>query len=280
MVISKPGVLYIVATPIGNLDDITLRARHILGQVDLIAAEDTRHSAKLLNALGISTALVSLHEHNEARQAVVIKDKIEAGQRIALISDAGTPLISDPGFKLVNLLHECKLPVVPVPGASSVIAALSVSGISTSAFDFVGFLPSKAGERRHSLVEMKNNRHTQVIFETPHRITKVMDDLVSIFGKSRQACLCRELTKRFETIIRGSLFELQQTVNNNPNHSRGEIVLVISGADDLASQQEAVAYETLLSEMLAYMPAKTAAKLLARHTGLSRRLFYEMSLKH
>ena len=279
-VISKPGTLYIVATPIGNLDDITQRARLILDQVDLIAAEDTRHSAKLLSALGVSTPLMSLHEHNEIKQALVIKEKIEAGRQIALISDAGTPLISDPGFNLIDLFHQYDLPVVPIPGPSSVITAICASGISASSFDFIGFLPAKASQRRQLLMSLKDETHTQVFFESPHRIAAAMDDLVAVFGESRQACICRELTKQFETIIRGSLLTLRQAIQTNPNHRRGEIVMVISGADNTVQSRKSVDYQELLQGMLEFMPTKEVAKLLARHSGLSRNVFYEMALKY
>ena len=277
--ISKPGTLYIVATPIGNLDDITVRAMKILDQVDLIAAEDTRHSAKLLNALGISTPLMSLHEHNEATQALVIKEKISDGQQVALISDAGTPLISDPGFKLVDLVNECNLPIVPIPGPSSVITALCASGISTAAFYFAGFLPAKPSQRRQALMKLKDVTHTLVIFESPHRIVASLKDMVSIFGEARKAGFCRELTKQFETIIRGPLIELQRAVETNPDHSRGEIVLVISGADREQQRLQNTDYHELLTGMLAYMPTKSAALLLAKHSGLSRRYFYDMAIK-
>lgn len=279
-VISKPGTLYIVATPIGNLDDITERARRILEHVNVIAAEDTRHSAKLLNALGISTPLMSLHEHNEATQAHIIKEKIIAGQQVALISDAGTPLISDPGFKLVDLVCESGLPIVPIPGPSSVITALCASGISTAAFSFSGFLPSKPGHRRQALMKLKDVQHTLVIFESPHRIVASLKDMALIFGKTRKASFCRELTKQHETILRGPLFELHRAVEADPNHRRGEIVLVISGADSEHQRLHSIDYHELVAGMLEYMPTKSVASLLAKHSGLSRRYFYEMALKY
>ena len=278
-VISKPGTLYIVATPIGNLEDITVRARKILNQVSLIAAEDTRHSAKLLNALGISTPLMSLHEHNEVTQALVIKEKISAGQEVALISDAGTPLISDPGFKLVDLVCESGLPVVPIPGPSSVITALCAAGISTASFSFTGFLPAKSSQRRQALEKLKDICHTLIIFESPHRIVDSLKDMVAIFGQSRQASFCRELTKQHETIIRAPLIELSQAVEANPNHRRGEIVMVISGADNELQIQDGIEYQGLVAGMLEYMSTKSVASLLAKHSGLSRRFFYDMALK-
>ena len=277
--ISKSGTLYIVATPIGNLEDITVRASKILDQVDLIAAEDTRHSARLLKALGISTPLISLHEHNEVAQACAIKEKLHGGQDIALISDAGTPLISDPGYKLVDLIYESGLNVVPIPGPSSVITALCASGISTAAFSFVGFLPAKSGQRRQALMKLKNTSATLILFESPHRIVDSITDMACIFGESRSASFCRELTKQYETIIRGTLGELKGLIENDPNHRRGEIVMVISAADDELMAHQAIDYQTLVAGMLDYMPTKTVSVLLAKHSGLSRKYFYDMALK-
>ncbi len=279
MVISKPGMLYIVATPIGNLDDITVRAREILAEVDLIAAEDTRHSARLLKKLGIRTPLMSLHEHNEKVQANVINAKLGTGQNIALISDAGTPLISDPGYQLVDLIYESGFTVVPIPGPSSVITALCASGISTDSFNFVGFLPSKPAQRKQALMKLKHITNTLIIFESPHRIVDSVNDMISILGQERQASFCRELTKQHETIIRGRLAELKVTIESNPNHSRGEIVLVISGADNEREAVQNADYQELVAGMLEYMPTKSVATLLAKHTGLSRRFFYDMALK-
>ena len=278
-VISKPGTLYIVATPIGNLGDITLRAREILDEVDLIAAEDTRNSAKLLNALGISTPMMALHEHNEMAQAVVIKEKIESGQQIALISDAGTPLISDPGHKLVDLIYQSDLKIVPIPGPSSVLTALCVSGISAASFKFIGFLPSKASQRRLCLAQLKNSDSSVVLFESPHRIVDSIADMVTILGEDRQASFCRELTKKFETIIKGRLIDLKNSIDTNPDHSRGEIVIVIEGVDKADQDEDENDYSQLVSGMLEFMPTKAVASLLAKHTGRSRRYFYDMALK-
>ncbi len=278
-ILGKPGTLYIVATPIGNLGDITHRAQQILSEVDLIAAEDTRHSGQLLSVLGLSTSMCALHEHNEASQAVVIIEKLLKGNNIALVSDAGTPLISDPGFKLVDLAHENQIPVVPVPGPSSVMAALSVAGIGTSDYRFIGFLPAKLKQRQNALRELANNSSTLVIFESPHRISATMNDLVAIFGSQRQAAFCRELTKKFETIYRASLSEIKKFIVADENQQRGEIVLVISGNTELSEHSDASDYLKLLEGMLEHMSLKDATALLARTSGHSRKYFYEMGLK-
>ena len=278
--ISKSGVLHIVATPIGNLKDITLRAQEILRNVDVIAAEDTRHSIKLLNVLGINKPLVSLHEHNESSQAVNLIERIKKGESIALISDAGTPLISDPGFKLVDLAHKNNIQVEPVPGPSAVTAAISAAGINPSGYTFIGFLPAKKGQRKSVLNSLKQMKQTLVFFESPHRIMGCLKDLAEVFGEDRQMSFCRELTKQFETIKRGSINQLIQFVETDNNQRRGEIVLVISGATDSTLPDGSLKLEELLLALLEYMPAKTAASLLAKQSGLPRKYFYNLAVAH
>lgn len=276
---SKPGSLYVVATPIGNLADISRRAGEILAQVDMIAAEDTRHSMRLLAHLGISRPLLSLHEHNEATQSQVIVDKISQGEDVALISDAGTPLISDPGFKLVDLAHRAGLKVVPVPGASAVMAALSASGIATNRYRFIGFLPSRASQRRQVLKELLHDASTLVFFESPHRIGQSLADFCAVFGAGRRACFCRELTKQFETIVRGTLDELNHFVNADDNQRRGEIVVVVAGNDKDDQPFDGMDYRVLMQAMLETMPLKQAASVLAKASGRPRREFYQLGLE-
>ena len=272
-------MLYIVATPIGNLSDITDRARQILSQVDVIAAEDTRHSGHLLSALGISKPLLSLHEHNEASQAVVIIEKLKNGSDVALISDAGTPLISDPGFRLVDFAHQGQIAVVPVPGPSAVMTALCAAGINTADYRFVGFLPAKSKQRQNKLKEIAKDSSTLVIFESPHRIRATLSDMIEIFDSQRLTALCRELTKKFETIYRAPLAEIKNFVDADENQQRGEIVLVISGNDEEIEQDDTCDYQSLLIGMLECMSLKDASALLAKSSNHSRNYFYDMGLK-
>ncbi len=278
-VLGKPGMLYIVATPIGNLADITDRAKLTLSEVDLIAAEDTRHSGQLLRTLGIHKPLISLHEHNEAALCDRLIQRIKNGEKIALISDAGTPLISDPGYKLVDLAHQYQIKVVPIPGVSAVMAAISVAGISTADYRFIGFLPAKTRQRQARLNKLVNDPSTLVLFESPHRILATLTDCVTILGSQRLACYCRELTKKFETIQRATLAEIQQFVDADENQQRGEIVLVISGNSSNSEQTEQFDYQNLLKSMLDHMSVKDAAAILAKTTGQSRKYFYEMGVE-
>ncbi len=272
-------MLYIVATPIGNLADITDRARRILSEVDIIAAEDTRHSGQLLRTLGISKPLVSLHEHNEAAQAVEMIKRLNQGVSIALISDAGTPLISDPGLRLVDLAHRNQIKVVPIPGASAVMASLCAAGISTSDYRFIGFLPAKSKQRQTMLSKLANETSTLVLFESPHRILATLNDCVEILGPQRQACYCRELTKKFETIYRATLAEVKEFVSTDEHQQRGEIVLVIAGNSKESSDDDSVDYRGLLKAILQHMSVKDAATLLANTTGKSKKYFYEIGLE-
>ncbi len=274
----KAGILYVVATPIGNLGDLTPRAREVLAQVSLIAAEDTRHSGQLLKHFGIETPVVSLHEHNEAQRSAMLIERLLAGESIALISDAGTPLISDPGFDLVAAAHEKGIQVTAVPGPCAAIAALSVAGLPTDRFVFEGFLPAKPSARRARLATLRNECRTIVLYEAPHRLREALNDLVAALGADRRAVVCRELTKRFETIYSGTLEQLAAMSASDPDMSRGEIVIVIGGA---AAEATAVSLdrERLLQALLEELTPSQAAKIAARIIGDKRSELYELAMK-
>ncbi len=274
----EKGCLYIVATPIGNLDDITYRAVQVLKEVDAIAAEDTRHSKKLMQHLGVTTPLVALHEHNENALSEKIIKRLERGESLALISDAGTPLISDPGFPLVNQAHKAGLKIIPVPGASSVLAALSVSGLPTDRFVFEGFLPSKKTARQNRLRELEKETRTLILFETPHRIAVALADLTEVLGEDREIVIARELTKTHEEVIRGSVGQVLEAASSGALQERGEFVLVLAGNGNKQSaiDDQALKIFDLLMEEL---PLKTSALLAAKITGLKRKDFYNEGLK-
>lgn len=270
----EQGTLYVVATPIGNLGDISRRALEVLTQVDLIAAEDTRHSGNLLHQFGISTPLKALHEHNEAQVSAVLLARLERGDSLALISDAGTPLISDPGFHFVREARARGVAVVPVPGPSALVAALSVSGLPTDRFVFEGFLPPKGGARRQTLERLKEERRTLVFYEAPHRVQEALADMAAILGSARRAVLARELTKTFETVRGDTLEALARFVAEDPQQRRGEIVLMVQGAPEpetSALDRDAQRVADLLAEEL---PVKQAAALAARITGVKKNLLY------
>lgn len=269
----RAGRLWVVATPIGNLDDLSLRAQETLRRVALIAAEDTRHSAPLLARYGIATRLVALHEHNERDEAERLVARLCEGEDIALISDAGTPLVSDPGFRLVRAARAAGIAVSPVPGACAAIAALSVAGLPSDRFVFEGFLPAKAAARRERLAELAAEARTLVFYESSHRVRDCVDDMVTIFGATRPAVLARELTKLFETVIDGDLATLAARIAADPNQERGEFVLLVGGRSDdeddrLAEGRRVFA---LLREEL---PPARAAKLAAAITGAARKALY------
>lgn len=274
-----PGTLYVVATPIGNLDDISARALRILGEVALIAAEDTRHSARLLQHFGIATPLAACHEHNERDQGGRFLARLQAGEDVALISDAGTPLISDPGYHLVRQARGAGVPVVPVPGACALIAALSAAGLPSDRFIFEGFLPAKAVGRRARLEQVKEEPRTLIFYEAPHRILECLEDMQAVFGDERPALLARELTKTFETLKGLPLAELRAWVAADSNQQRGECVVLVAGwqapEDDAAVSSEAL---RVLDLLLAEMPLKRAAALAAEITGVRKNLLYQVAL--
>lgn len=274
-----PGTLYVVATPIGNLDDISARALRILGEVALIAAEDTRHSARLLQHFGIATPLAACHEHNERDQGGRFLARLQAGEDVALISDAGTPLISDPGYHLVRQARSAGVPVVPVPGACALIAALSAAGLPSDRFIFEGFLPAKAVGRRARLEQVKEEPRTLIFYEAPHRILECLEDMQAVFGDERPALLARELTKTFETLKGLPLAELRAWVAADSNQQRGECVVLVAGwqapEDDAAVSSEAL---RVLDLLLAEMPLKRAAALAAEITGVRKNLLYQVAL--
>ncbi|MCZ6869167.1 MAG: 16S rRNA (cytidine(1402)-2'-O)-methyltransferase [Gammaproteobacteria bacterium] len=266
------GTLYVVATPIGNLSDITLRALEVLAAVDIIAAEDTRRSRGLLDRHGIDTPLISLHEHNEDERSAELVARLADGASVALVSDAGTPLISDPGYRLVSAAHDAGLRVVPIPGASAVPAALSVAGIATDRFVFEGFLPARANRRRERLELLAREPRTLVIFEAPHRLRATLADMRESMGASRMVTVARELTKHFETFYRGSLDQVIEAVEADRAATKGELVIVVAGAGEspvLAGDSEKV-LEILGNEL----PPRQAARLAARLTGADARELY------
>ena len=271
--------LYIVATPIGNLADITARAVEILGAVNLIAAEDTRHSKKLLQHLGIDTRLVALHEHNERDASAGLVEKIQQGQAIALISDAGTPLVSDPGFHLVRTAREAGIKVIPVPGVSAAICALSVAGLPTDRFVFEGFLPAKQTARRHRLEALSTETRTLIFYESSHRIVKSLLDMQEIYGSEREAVVARELTKTFETIQDGTLGELVEWINTDANQQRGEFVVLVKGKPQPEGDQLTPEAEHVLYILLEELSVKQASKLASKITGISKRVLYECALQ-
>jgi len=272
------GALYIVATPIGHLEDITLRARQILSAVDRIAAEDTRHSLHLLKHLGIEKPVVSLHEHNEKEKALKLLEPLQQGASLALISDAGTPLISDPGYHLVRLAHEQDIKVVPIPGACALIVALCASGLATDKFVFEGFLSAKPTSRHKQLENLIKETRTLIFFEAPHRVLATLETMRVIFGDQRQATLARELTKTFETIRHATLRELWEWVSNHPMQQRGEFVILLAGASKPVQDTLSAETQRILKRLLAELPLKQATRLAADITGIPKGLLYEEAL--
>lgn len=273
------GVLYVVATPIGNLQDLSVRALDVLRSVPLIAAEDTRHSKKLLTHYGIGTRQLALHEHNERDMTAVLLRHLAGGEDVALVSDAGTPLISDPGFFLVRAAREADVRVVPVPGPSALVAALSVAGLPSDRFFFEGFLPSKQAARQQRLQALAGVAVTLVVYESSHRICASLRDMVECLGGDREATVARELTKTFETLLHGTLQALLEQVEADPDQQKGEFVVVIHGAP--ARERSAVDAETLqmLDVLMSELPLKQAAGLAAKISGLSKNVLYEKGLR-
>ncbi|HEY2496406.1 MAG TPA: 16S rRNA (cytidine(1402)-2'-O)-methyltransferase [Candidatus Angelobacter sp.] len=267
---TNPGKLYVVATPIGNLEDITYRAVRILKEADLIACEDTRHTAKLLHHYGIDKPTISYHEHNEAARAEELVAKLEQGLSVAQVSDAGMPGISDPGYRVIKLAIEHGVQVIPIPGASAVVAALAASGLPTDSFQFLGFLPAKSGQRRTMLETLREAQHTTVVYEAPHRIGETLEDIVETLGPERPLVLARELTKVHEEFIRGSAAEVLGRVRQQ--EPKGEITLLIgrgeaqesqTGTKDIAQHLNEIMREQNLDE-------KAALKIVAKERGLSK----------
>ncbi|MFT4675370.1 MAG: 16S rRNA (cytidine1402-2'-O)-methyltransferase [Reinekea sp.] len=269
------STLYVVATPIGNLADISERAQQVLRSVDLICCEDTRHSARLMDHLGCTTPLLSLHEHNERDRSAMIVERLQSGQSIALVSDAGTPLISDPGYVLVNHVIDAQLQVVPIPGASAVITALSISGLPTDRWRFEGFLPSKTGARLKILNALAKDHLTLVFYESSHRIEGSLADMALAFGADRPIVVARELTKTFETVLRGTIAEVQLAVAADNNQRKGEFVVLVQG---VATEVVGIGDErvvALVNELTAILPPKKAAAIVAKVFGGSKKIYYE-----
>jgi len=275
---TSSGQLYIVATPIGNLQDISPRAVATLKSVDRIAAEDTRHSGHLLRQLDINTHCIALHEHNERQTAQNVIQQIKEGKNIALISDAGTPLVSDPGYYLVKLAHQEKIPVTPVPGPSAVIAALSAAGLATDRFCFEGFVPSKGGQRKSFYAQRNKEPRTMVFYETPHRIVASLIDLCAELGEQRVVVLARELTKTFETIHHASAGALLEWVKADSNQQKGEIVLVVQGYKEPESDVLSAQTEHVLRILLNELSLKQAVKLAVDITGEKKKKLYNFAL--
>jgi 16S rRNA (cytidine1402-2'-O)-methyltransferase len=270
--------LDVVATPIGNLDDLSPRARAALAEAALIAAEDTRHTGQLLAALGLSRRLVSLHDYNETARLQELLGHLAAGDGIALVSDAGTPLLSDPGFALVRAAAGAGFEVRSIPGPSAITAALSVAGIATDRFAFEGFLPARAAERRGVLAQLAVERRTLVFFEAPHRIAATLDDLAETFGGERQAVIARELTKLHETVYRGTFSELMERCRQDPHLQRGEITLVVQGANTASSGDQELLTRAL-QLLSAELPPARAAAIAAQLSGSTRGEAYELALR-
>ena len=271
------GTLFIVATPIGNLEDLSPRARQTLADVDLIAAEDTRHTGRLLSHFGVETRLLALHDHNEADRAEMLVGKLAAGRSVALVSDAGTPLISDPGYRLVKAAHEAGITVSPIPGPSALIAALCAAGLPTDRFCFEGFLPAKKKGRRDALAELANETRTMVFYESVHRIADCLADMVVAFGPDRPAFLGRELSKLHEQARLATLADLQQGIASGDITQKGELVVVVAGTDEPPSSSLDV--DRLLAELAGKLPGKDVAKILARATGAKRNALYARLLE-
>ena len=274
------GTLYIVATPIGNLDDITERAIQTLTNVDIIACEDTRHSGRLLASYGIKNRLMSFHQHNENESAKKFIGLLSQGNDIALISDAGTPLISDPGYPLVKQAHEKSIKVVPIVGASAIIALLSCSGLPTNEFHYFGFLAAKQQQRQQQLKIIADSSCTSIIYESTHRILKCLDDMKLILGEDRQISIGRELTKTFETIKMGKVSEIKTFVESDSNQQKGEFVVAISGKTDVQSEGVTPDQKQLMNLLVKELPPKKAAKITAEFLNGKSKDIYNFILKN
>lgn len=270
--------LFVVATPIGHLDDMTYRAIETLKSVSLVAAEDTRQSAQLFKHYNITTPLTACHDHNENHKINELIQRLKAGENIALISDAGTPLISDPGFKLVRAAQEHKIRVVPVPGACAAVAALSAVGLPSDRFSFEGFLPSKSSQRMLQLEKLKDETQTLIFYEAPHRILDCVKDMMQVFGAERPVGFAREITKTFETIKKMSLGELVSFVEHDHNQQKGEIVLIVGG-NPVEKDMEQEKLDQLLTRLLQDLSVKAASQLAADLTGIKKKIAYQRALE-
>ncbi|WP_033075821.1 16S rRNA (cytidine(1402)-2'-O)-methyltransferase [Thalassotalea sp. ND16A] len=273
----NPSTFYVVATPIGNLLDLSQRAIEVLSQVDLIACEDTRHTGRLLSAYNIKNKTLSLHDHNERQRQEYVAELLQQGKSIALVSDAGTPLISDPGFHVVRYLREQNLTVVPVPGACAAIAALSVAGLPTDRFTFEGFLPSKSGARQSKLNELASEPRTMVFYDAPRRAIDTVQDINDVLGGERQIVIARELTKTFETIHADTAANILTWLNEDPNQLKGEMVLIIEGAHIDPNDIPEVAIKTL-KLLLGEMKPKKACAIAAEIHGVKKNALYQLAL--
>ncbi len=271
------GTLYVVATPIGNLGDMVPRAVEILKAVALVAAEDTRHSGRLLRHFGVAVPLVSYHDRSGRDRCEAVLATLAAGEDVALISDAGTPLISDPGYRLVRAARDAGFPVSPVPGPCAAVAALSAAGLPSDRFVFEGFLPARAGERRRRLGELATEPRTLILYEAPHRILDTLEDLVALLGAERELILAREITKAFETFVAGSAEEVRARVQADTDQRRGELVLVVAGAPERPAAMGD--WDHVLEPLLEALPLKQAVALATRITGGARNLIYQRALE-
>lgn len=275
------AVLYVIATPIGNLGDLSARAIKLLSEVDLIAAEDTRHTGRLLSHFSIKSSLVSVHDHNEIARAELIIDYLSQGKRVALVSDAGTPLISDPGYGLVKRVREAGFNVSPVPGCCAFVAALSAAGLPSDRFMFIGFLPAKTQARVKQLSELVDQTCTLIFYESTHRILASLDDMISVYGDHREAVIAREITKTFETFKHGTLADLKAWMLTDANQQKGEFVVLVRGAepvDDKVDQIDARSAH-VLGLLAAELPPKKAAAIAAEITGIHKKQLYEYLLQ-
>lgn len=269
------GTLYIIATPIGHRDDITMRALALLQSVDCILAEDTRHSLQLLTALGIKNKLYAFHAHNEHDKSTPFIDQLLNGKNIALISDAGTPLISDPGFPLVRLARQHHIPVVPIPGPSAVITALSAAGVPCDSFLFLGFLPAKQQARKNKLSAVSSELHTLVLYESTHRILECLADIHEVFGAECQLVLAKELTKSHERFVEGTALEILDWLRSDPGHVKGEFVLMIPPREHHLAEQD----EGLLKVLLKELPLKQAVLIASQLVDTNKNELYELALR-
>lgn len=272
------STLYVIATPIGNIGDISLRALHILGMADLVACEDTRTSKTLLSSYGVSAELVSAHKHNEREVADYLIGRLKRGERVALVSDAGTPAVSDPGARIVDAVREAGMNVIPVPGSSAAITALSASGLLDDQFLFFGFLPTKNAQRKELLKTLTDTRATLIFYEAPHRIEETLKALADIFEPARRIVIARELTKLFEEIHRCTMDEVMDWFKSDPNHKKGEFVLLIEGAGPV-SENVNTESQRVLSILMKELPVSAAASLAAKITGDKKNRLYELALQ-